>query len=384
MDDGLELNDTQRMIRETVRDLACKEFAPRAAEIDEKGEFPRENFRKLAEVGLAGIPVPEELGGAGADSVSMALALEEIAKVCGSTCLTLAAHTSLGTMPIVLFGNDGLKRRYVPPNARGETIGAYGLTEPNAGSDSSGTQTTAAAAPGGWRLNGSKLFMTNASVCSVMTVTAVTDPGAEKHDRISAFVLDPKWKGVTVAKKEDKLGCRGSDTCFVTFQDVFVPGDHLLGERGKGWSYFMQILDGGRIGLGAMALGLAEGAFAKALRYAQERKAFGKPIAGHQAVAFMLADMHVEIEAARRLLFHAARLKDAGKPYRLEASTAKLFASEMAMRVTRNAIQVLGGYGYMQEYGVERHYRDAKLCEIGEGTSEIQRIVIGKHLLGRA
>jgi alkylation response protein AidB-like acyl-CoA dehydrogenase len=217
-----------------------------------------------------------------------------------------------------------------------------------------------------------------------MTVTAVTDPGAEKHDRISAFVLDPKWKGVTVAKKEDKLGCRGSDTCFVTFQDVFVPGDHLLGERGKGWSYFMQILDGGRIGLGAMALGLAEGAFAKALRYAQERKAFGKPIAGHQAVAFMLADMHVEIEAARRLLFHAARLKDAGKPYRLEASTAKLFASEMAMRVTRNAIQVLGGYGYMQEYGVERHYRDAKLCEIGEGTSEIQRIVIGKHLLGRA
>jgi alkylation response protein AidB-like acyl-CoA dehydrogenase len=380
----MELSETQQMIRDTVRDLARKEFAPRAAHIDESGEFPWDNFKLLAETGLTGIPVPEDLGGAGADSLSMALALEEIAKVCGSTCLTLAAHTSLGTLPIVLFGSEALKRRYVPSNARGETLGAYGLTEPGAGSDSSATQTHAVPAPGGWRLNGSKLFMTNASVSSVMTVTAVTDRDAEKHARISAFVVDPKWKGVSILKKEDKLGCRGSDTCAVSFDDVLVPEDHLLGERGKGWSYFMEILDGGRIGLGAMALGLAEGAYEKALQYAQDRQAFGRPLSGHQAVAFMLADMKVDIEASRALLYQAARLKDAGKPFRLEASIAKLHASETAMRTTRNAIQVLGGYGYMAEYGVERLYRDAKICEIGEGTSEIQRLVISRHILGKA
>jgi len=378
-----DLTETQRMIRETVRELATKEFLPRAAKLDETGEFPRENFRRLAELGLTGIPVPEDYGGAGLDTLSFVLALEEIAKACGSTCLTLAAHTSLGTMPIVLFGSEELKRKYVPANARGETIGSYGLTEPGAGSDSGGTQTTAVKAGGGWRINGSKLFMTNASVAGVMTVTAVTDREAEKHARISAFVLEPSWKGVTVAKKEDKLGCRASDTCYVTFEDVSVPDSNLLGERGQGWKYFMQILDAGRIGIGAMALGLAEGAFERALEYARERKTFGKPIGAHQAVAFMLADMKVDIEAARHLLYHAARLKDAGRPFRLEASIGKLFASEMAMRVCRNAIQVLGGYGYMTEYGVERTYRDAKLCEIGEGTSEIQRIVISRQILGK-
>jgi alkylation response protein AidB-like acyl-CoA dehydrogenase len=379
----LELTETQQMVRDTVRDLARKEFLPRAAKLDETGEFPHENFKKLAELGLTGIPIPEEYGGAGADTLSMAVALEEIAKACGSTCLTLAAHTSLGTMPIFLFGNDDLKRLYVPPNARGETIGSYGLTEPGAGSDSGGTQTTAAKVQGGWRINGSKIFMTNASVAGVMTITAVTDREAEKHARISAFVLDPKSKGVTIAKREDKLGCRASDTCYVTFEDVFVPASNLLGERGYGWRYFMEILDAGRIGIGAMALGLAEGAFERALEYARERKTFGKPIGAHQAVAFMLADMKVEIEAARHMIYHAARLKDSGRPFRLEASMGKLFASEMAMRVCRNAIQVLGGYGYMTEYGVERYYRDAKLCEIGEGTSEIQRIVISRQILGK-
>jgi alkylation response protein AidB-like acyl-CoA dehydrogenase len=378
-----ELTDIQGMIRETVRDLARKEFAPRAAKLDETGEFPWENFRKLAELGLTGIPIPEELGGAGADTLSMAIALEEIAAACGSTCLTLAAHTSLGTMPIFLFGSDELKRKYVPPNARGEVIGSYGLTEPGAGSDSGGTQTTATPAPGGWKINGSKMFMTNASVSGLMTITAVTDRDADKHSRISAFVLESKWKGITVAKKEDKLGCRASDTCYVTFEDVFVPETHLLGGRGQGWKYFMEILDAGRIGIGAMALGLAEGAYEKALEYSRERKTFGKPIGAHQGVAFMLADMKVEIEAARHLLYHAARLKDAGKPFSLEASMGKLFASEMAMRVCRNAIQVLGGYGYMTEYGVERYYRDAKLCEIGEGTSEIQRLVISRKILGK-
>ncbi len=378
-----ELTDIQSMIRETVRDLARKEFAPRAARLDETGEFPWDNFRKLAELGLTGIPIPEEYGGAGADTLSMAIALEEIARACGSTCLTLAAHTSLGTMPIFLFGSEELKRKYVPPNARGETIGAYGLTEPGAGSDSGGTQTTAVPVPGGWKINGAKMFMTNASVSHVMTLTAVTDREAEKHSRISAFVVESKSKGVTVAKKEDKLGCRASDTCYVTLEDVFVPETHLLGGRGQGWRYFMEILDAGRIGIGAMALGLAEGAYDRALEYARERKTFGKPIGAHQGVAFLLADMKVEIEAARHLLYHAARLKDAGKPFRLEASMAKLFSSEMAMRVCRNAIQVLGGYGYMTEYGVERYYRDAKLCEIGEGTSEIQRMVISKQILGK-
>jgi alkylation response protein AidB-like acyl-CoA dehydrogenase len=381
--DAAELTDIQGMIRETVRDLARKEFAPRAAKLDETGEFPWDNFKKLAELGLTGIPIPEEYSGAGADTLSMAVALEEIARACGSTCLTLAAHTSLGTMPIFLFGSDELKRKYVPSNARGETIGAYGLTEPGAGSDSGGTQTTATPAPGGWRINGSKMFMTNASVSDVMTITAVTDRDAEKHSRISAFVLESKWKGITVAKKEDKLGCRASDTCYVTFEDVFVPETNLLGGRGQGWRYFMEILDAGRIGIGAMALGLAEGAYEKALEYAGERKTFGKPIGAHQGIAFLLADMKVEIEAARHLLYHAARLKDAGRPFSLEASMGKLFASEMAMRVCRNAIQVLGGYGYMTEYGVERYYRDAKICEIGEGTSEIQRLVISRKILGK-
>lgn len=377
------LTEVQGMIRDTVRELARKEFLPRAAHVDESGEFPWDNFKKLAELGLTGIPIPEEYGGAGADTLSMAIALEEIARACGSTCLTLAAHTSLGTMPIFLFGSEELKRKYVPSNARGETIGSYGLTEPGAGSDSGGTQTMATPTAGGWKLNGAKMFMTNASVSSIMTVTAVTDKDLEKHSRISAFVVESKSKGVTVAKKEDKLGCRGSDTCYVTFEDVYVPETNLLGQRGQGWKYFMEILDAGRIGIGAMALGLAEGAYDKALDYARERKTFGKVIGAHQGVAFMLADMKTEIEAARHLIYHAARLKDAGKPFALDAAMAKLFSSEMAMRVCRNAIQVLGGYGYMTEYGVERYMRDAKLCEIGEGTSEIQRLVISKHILGK-
>jgi alkylation response protein AidB-like acyl-CoA dehydrogenase len=383
MQTTLDLTETQEMIRTTVRDFAQKELAPIARQVDESGEFPRESFRKMGELGLLGIPIPEEYGGAGADTLSFILAMEEISKVCGSTALGLAAHTSLGTMPIFLFGSEELKRRYVPPNARGETIGSYGLTEPGAGSDSSGTQTTAVKVDGGWKLNGSKMFMTNASVASVMTVTAVTDREAERHRRISAFVIEPKWKGVTVAKKEDKLGVRGSDTCYVTFEDVLVPDSHLLGERGRGWEYFMKILDNGRIGIGAMSLGLAEGAYARALAYAKERKTFGKPLASHQAISFMLADMEVEIEAARHLIYHAARLKDAGRPFKKEAAVGKLFASEMAMRVCRNAIQVLGGYGYLNEYEVERFYRDAKLCEIGEGTSEIQRVVIGREVIGK-
>ncbi len=381
--DPFELTETQKMIRDTVRDFARKNLAPRAEELDRTGEFPMKNFKEMAELGLTGIPVPEEYGGAGADILSQILAIEEIAKACGSTALTLAAHTSLGTMPIVEFGSEDQKRRYVPPCARGEVIASYGLTEPQAGSDSAATATTATKVSGGWRLQGTKMFMTNASVAGVYVVTAVTDRDAEKHRRISAFILERDWKGISVAKKEDKLGVRASDTCIVNFDDVSVPEANLLGERSQGFTYFMKILDGGRIGIGALALGLAEGGYERAVSYARERRAFDKPIGMHQAVAFKIADMAVQIQAARHLIYHAARLKDAGRPYKREASMAKLYSSEMAMRVLREAIQVLGGYGYMTEYQVERAYRDAKLCEIGEGTSEIQRIVISRDILGK-
>jgi alkylation response protein AidB-like acyl-CoA dehydrogenase len=381
--DPFELTDTQQMIRDTVRGFARKNLAPRAEELDRTGEFPMKNFQEMAHLGLTGIPVPDEYGGAGADILSQILAVEEIAKACGSTALTLAAHTSLGTMPIVDFGNEEQKRRYVPPLARGEVIASYGLTEPQAGSDSAATATTATKVPGGWRLQGTKMFMTNASVAGTYVVTAVTDKDAEKHRRISAFILEREWKGISVAKKEDKLGVRASDTCIVNFDDVSVPEGNLLGERGQGFTYFMKILDGGRIGIGALALGLAEAGYERAVSYARERRAFDKPIGMHQAVAFKIADMAVQIQAARHLIYHAARLKDAGRPYKREASMAKLYSSEMAMRVLREAIQVLGGYGYMTEYQVERAYRDAKLCEIGEGTSEIQRIVISRDILGK-
>jgi len=381
--DPFELTETQQMIRDTVRDFAKKNLAPRAEELDRKGEFPMQNFKEMAELGLTGIPVPEEYGGAGADILSQILAVEEIGKVCGSTALTLAAHTSLGTMPIVEFGNEDQKRKYVPPAARGEVIASYGLTEPQAGSDSAATSTTATKVPGGWKLQGTKMFMTNASVAGMYVVTAVTDKDSEKHRRISAFILERDWKGISVAKKEDKLGVRASDTCIVNFDDVTVPDANLLGDRGQGFTYFMKILDGGRIGIGALALGLAEGGYERAVQYARERRAFDKPIGMHQAVAFKIADMAVQIQASRHLIYHAARLKDAGRPYKREASMAKLYASEMAMRVLREAIQVLGGYGYMTEYQIERNYRDAKLCEIGEGTSEIQRIVISRDILGK-
>jgi alkylation response protein AidB-like acyl-CoA dehydrogenase len=381
--DPFELTDTQKMIRDTVREFSQEKLAPRAEELDRKGEFPMQNFKEMAELGLTGIPVPEEYGGAGADTLSQILAVEEIGKVCGSTALTLAAHVSLGTMPIVDFGTEEQKRKYVPPAARGEVIASYGLTEPQAGSDSGATATTATKVAGGWRIQGTKMFMTNASVAGTFVVTAVTDKEADKHRRISAFILDRSMKGISVAKKEDKLGVRASDTCIVNFDDVYVPEGNLLGDRGQGFTYFMKILDGGRIGIGALALGLAEGGYERAVTYARERRAFDKPIGMHQAVAFKIADMAVQIQASRHLIYHAARLKDAGRPYKREASIAKLYASEMAMRVLREAIQVLGGYGYMTEYQIERNYRDAKLCEIGEGTSEIQRIVISRDILGK-
>ena len=381
--DALELNDDQRSIQDLVREFARKEVAPGARKRDETGEFPADLIRRMAELNLLGIPVPEDLGGAGLDALSLVLTIEEIAKACGSTALTLAAHTSLGTLPILLFGDEAQKKSFIPPLARGERIGAYGLTEPGAGSDAGASQTTARRADGGYLLNGAKQFCTNARHAGSYIVTAVTDRAQSKSRSISAFILERGFRGLRPGKTEDKLGMRASDTTELILEDVFVPEANRLGAEGEGFRMFMQILDGGRIGIGALALGLAEAALERSARYAQERRAFGKPIGGFQAIQFMLADMATEIEAARHLIYHTARLKDLGRPFSREASMAKLFASEMAMRVTRNAIQVLGGNGYMAEYEVERLYRDAKLCEIGEGTSEVQRIVIARQMVGK-
>ena len=378
---ALEFSETQTMLRETVREFAQKVVAPRAAKIDAEGDFALDTFREMAALGLTGIPIPEEFDGAGADYTSYAIAVEEIARECPSTSLGLCAHTSLGTLPIYNFAGESLKRKYVPPNARGEKIGSYGLTEPEAGSDSANTKTTAVEKDGRFVLNGVKMFVTNASVADTFVMTAVTDPDEPKHKRISAFVLERGFRGLSIAKKEDKLGMRGSDTCIVNLDNVEVPAENLIGTRGDGFTYFMKTLDSGRIAIGALALGIATGAFRRAVKYAMERTQFGRTIGEHQAVQIMISNMRTDIEASRLLVYNAARLRDAGRPHSLESSMAKLFASEAAMRVTRTAIQVLGGYGYMTEYEVERFYRDAKLCEIGEGTSEIQRIVIARSVL---
>ncbi len=380
---ALDLTEEQALIRDTAREVARAEFAPRALKADETGTFPTENVRKMAELGLLGIPVPQEYGGAGAGVLAFALAMEEIASVCASTALTLAAHTSLGTMPIIDFGSEEQKRKYVPRLAAGEILGSYGLTEPGAGSDAGGTQTKARREGEGYVVDGAKCFCTNASYAGTTIVTAKTDLTAQGSRGISAFILEKGMPGFTVGKKEDKLGMRASDTVQLRFEGVKVPAGQLLGKENEGFHYFMKTLDSGRIGIGALALGIAQGALDKATAYAKQRKAFGKPISQLQAVANMIADMVVDVEASRHLIYQAARLKEEGRPYGREASIGKLFASEAAMRVTDKAIQILGGYGYMQEYEVERYYRDAKLCEIGEGTSEIQRIVIARETLGR-
>ncbi|HKX45448.1 MAG TPA: acyl-CoA dehydrogenase family protein [Planctomycetota bacterium] len=377
---AFELTEDQRMIRDMVREFAAAEVAPIAHAIDEEHRFPTELWARIVELGLPGIPFGEEYGGSGGGTLAYCLAVEELAKVCGSTGLTLAAHVSLGTWPIYAFGSESLKRRYVPKLIAGEYMGAYGLTEPNAGSDSGGTQTTAARSGDGWVLNGRKCFCTNANHAGVFVVTAVTDKSLGPKG-ISAFAVPRDTAGFSLEPGEHKLGMRGSDWASLVFEDARIPADHLLGPPGQGFSTFMKTLEGGRISIGALSLGIAEGAFDHARRHAQQRVAFGKPLAEQQAVAFKLADMHAGIEASRHLIYHAARLKDAGQPFGQEAALAKLFASETAMRVTYDAIQVLGGYGYSREYPVERMWRDAKLCVIGEGTSEIQRVILSRGVL---
>lgn len=377
---AFDLTEEQVMIRDTVREFANDVVAPKAHEIDEEHRFPEETWQQIVELGLPGIPFPEQFGGTNAGTLAYVIAVEELSRVCGSTGLTLAAHVSLGTYPIYRWGSERMRREYVPRLIGGEFMGAYGLTEPGAGSDAGATRTTAVLDGDNWVLNGRKCFITNASYAGTFIVTARTDPDAGPKG-ISAFILTRDTPGLHLEKGETKLGMRGSDWASLVFEDARIPRDHLLGPEGEGFKTFMKTLDGGRISIGALALGIAQGAYECALRYSTERETFRKKLCEHQAIAFKLADMATGIEAARHLVYHAARLKDAGVPYGKEASMAKLFASEVAMRVTFDAIQIHGGYGYSREYPVERMWRDAKLCTIGEGTSEIQRLVISRAIL---
>ncbi len=378
----IEFTEEQLMVRDMVRDFARNEVAPIAIEIDRTERFPVEIFRKMGELGILGIPFSEEWGGSGGDWVSYCLAIEEMAKVCASTALGLAAAVSLGIGPIYNFGSEEQKRRWLPDLMSGRKLAAFGLTEPGAGSDAGGSMRTYARRDGShWVINGSKAFITNGNYADVVVVTARTDPDRGNHG-ISNFIVERGTPGFSSHKMTGKLGVRGSDTAELTFEDVRVPAENMVGEEGEGFVNFLKTLDGGRIVIGTLALGLAEGAFERARSYARERKQFGRPIAEFQAIQFKLADMATKIHAARLLCYHAARLKDQGRPFKTEASMAKLFASEAAYEVTKEAIQVLGGAGYCREYEVERMFRDAKLCEIGEGTSEIQRLVIARQILG--
>ncbi len=375
------LTEEQRMIRDMVREFAVDTVEPRASEIDRNSRFPQETFAEMAELGLMGLPVAEEYGGGGADYLAYAIAIEELARVCASTALGLAAHTSLVCMPIFLFGSEAQKQKYLPDLTSGAVLGAYGLTEPNAGSDAGGTRTNGVKQGDRYIVNGSKIFITNANYAGTFIATAVTGPG-EGTRGISALIFPKETPGFSLGGKDEKLGMRGSDWGTLQFDNAEIPIENRLGEEGEGFKYFMQTLDNGRISIGALAVGIAQGALDKALRYAKERRQFGKAIAEFQAIQFMLADMAMEIEAARLLVYNAARLKLAGRPFTREASMAKLFSSEVAMRAANHAIQIHGGYGYTKDFPVERYLRDAKLCEIGEGTSEIQRTVIARSLLG--
>jgi len=374
------LTEEQRMLQDMVRDFAQNEVKPIAAEIDESCEFPWKTVKKMGELGLMGIVFPEAYGGAGMDTVCYAIAVEELSRVCASHGITLAAHISLGVNPIFSFGNEAQKQEWLPRLCSGEILAAFGLTEPNAGSDAGATETTSVRSNGGWVLNGTKRFITNASVSEVYSVTAVTDK-SKGTKGISAFIVPKGTPGLIIDRKEHKLGIRGSDTAGLIFEDCHIPGENLMGKEGDGFKYFLEILDGGRISIAAMALGIAQGALDEALKYSKERQQFNRPISAFQANQAKLADMATWIEAARHLVYHSARLKDQGVSYIKQASMAKLFASEIATKTAEMAIQIHGGYGYTRDYPVERMWRDAKITEIGEGTSEIQRLVIARELL---
>lgn len=377
----LELSEEQSLLQDMVRSFAENEVAPSAAERDEDERFDRElMFDSLAELGLTGIVFPEEYGGAGADYISYSIVVEELSRVCASTGVTLSAHISLGANPIYLFGTEEQKEQFLVPLAEGRKMGAFGLTEPAAGSDAGGTKTTAVKDGKNWVLNGTKIFITNGGDAETYVVFARTDPQAQKHNGISAFIVEKGTDGFSFGKKESKMGIRSSPTLELVFEDCIIPEGNLLGGLGDGFKVAMKTLDGGRIGIASQALGIAQGALDATIEYTKERKQFDRSIAAFQGVQFQLADMATSIQAARLLIYNAAFKASKNLSYSQEAAMAKLFASETAMKVTTQAVQLFGGYGYTREFPVERMMRDAKITEIYEGTSEIQRIVIGSSL----
>jgi short-chain 2-methylacyl-CoA dehydrogenase len=374
---NFDLTEEQQLVRRTVREFADERIAPVAEELDREHRFPYDIVAELADLGLMGMPIPEEYGGAGADTVSYAVAVEELTRVDSSVAITMAAHTSLGTMPIFMFGSDEQKRQWLPDLASGKKLAAFGLTEPGAGSDAGATRTTAQLREGRWIVNGSKIFITNAGtdITGCVTITARTG-----DDELSNLIVPNGTAGYEISPPMEKMGWHASDTRELSFRDCAVTEENLLGPRGHGFQQFLEILDGGRISVAAMGVGLAQGAYDLAFRYAKEREQFGRPIAEFQAVQFRLADMAVEIEAGRNLVYKAAWLKDQDRPFAKEAAVAKLYTGEMSNRVVNWALQMHGGYGYMDEFPISRLYRDQKILEIGEGTNEVQRMVIARQL----
>ena len=376
---NIYFNDEHILLRDMVREFATNEIRPNAQRID-TGLFPSENIKKMAELGLMGIPWEDKYGGNGMDTIALVIAIEEIGKECASTAATMMAHTSLGTAPIAIFGTNEQKEKYLPDLCSGKMLGAFGLTEPNAGSDAGNTQTRAVLKGDGYTVNGQKAFCTNAWYAGTIIFTAVIDNN-DGDKEIGAFIVENGTKGLRIGEPEDKMGWKGSDTRSVYFEDMFIPKESILGNPSKGFKQFLRTLTGGRITIGALALGTAQGAYERALRYSCEREAFGKQINKFQGVSFKLADMATSIQASKHLVYSAAHLKDKGDDIIKEAAMAKLFSSEMCMNVTTEAIQILGGYGYIKEYDVERFFRDSKILEIGEGTSEVQRIIISREIL---
>ena len=374
-----KLSEEHEMIRKMVRDFAKNEVAPTAAERDEEERFDRELFDQMAELGLTGIPWPEEYGGIGSDYLAYVIAIEELSRVCASTGVTLSAHTSLAGWPIFKFGTEEQKQKFLRPMAEGKKIGAYGLTEPGSGSDAGGMKTIAKRDGDHYILNGSKIFITNGGIADIYVVFALTDPESKQRGT-SAFIVESDTPGFSVRKKESKLGIRSSPTTEIMFEDCRIPVENLLGEEGQGFKVAMQTLDGGRNGIAAQAVGIAQGALDASVEYARERHQFGKPIAAQQGIGFKLADMATDVEAARLLTYQAAWLESEGLPYGKESAMSKVFAGDTAMRVTTEAVQVFGGYGYTKDYPVERYMRDAKITQIYEGTQEIQRLVISRML----
>jgi alkylation response protein AidB-like acyl-CoA dehydrogenase len=377
---NFDLSEEQKLLRQTIRDFAETEIAPGAAERDQAARFPTELMPKMAELGLFGIMIPQEYGGAGLDTIGAAVIVEELARVDAAVALIVASHNSLSVAHILSFGSETQKQKYLSPLAHGEKLGAWALTEPGSGSDAAALKTQATLEGEHWLLNGAKQFTTQGSTAGIYVIMASTDPSQGKSG-VSAFIVESGTAGLRVGRIENKLGVRASDTAAVELEEVRIPKENLLGELNRGFYDVLKVLQGGRIGIGAMAVGIAQAALEESTKYAKIRRQFGKPIVEFEAIQWMLADMATEIDAARLLIYRAAHLKDRGMPFLKAASEAKLYAAETAMRATNKAIQIHGGYGYIKDYPVERYFRDAKICEIGEGTSEIQRMVIAKELL---